>query len=99
MLVCVGELRSSSNYRAVTEAVEAVLKETRHDSLLKKVKQCLSQCGEWPANFAEKFPVVAEVKGLDQVDEMRSKLVEGLKVVLRLQSKAEVSIEVEDVVV
>ena len=84
MVVCVGESRSSSNFRAVTKAIEALLKEERHDSLSKKVMECLRECGRWPSKIEEKFPVVAEVKGLGQVDHVRTKLVEGLKEVLGL---------------
>ena len=80
--------RSASNYRAVTKAVEAVVKEGRHDSLSKKVKHYLKHCGKWSYKMEDKFPVVAEVKGLDQVEvEMRAKLLGGLKKALGIVEK------------
>ena len=92
MVVCVGGEslpRSSSNYRAVTKAVEAVVKEERHGSLSQKVKQFLKQCGGWSSKIEEKFPVVAEVKSLDEIDWMRTKLIQGVKEALGLnQTKA-----------
>ena len=72
--------RSSSNCRAVTKAVEAVVKEVRNNSVLSKVKQYLKQCGGWSSKMEDKFPVVAEVKGLDQVEvDVRTKLIQGLR--------------------
>ena len=87
MVVCVGESRSQANAKAVLGAVQAVVKERRHDSLLERVKQCIQQCGRWPWNFEEKFPVVAEVKGLGQVElVMRRNLIDGLKGALGLET-------------
>ena len=86
MVVCVDEPRSHSNAMAVVKAVKAVVTEERYGSLLAKVKQCLTQCGRWPWNVEEKFPVVAEVKGLGQVEVMmRQVLVDGLKKALGLE--------------
>ena len=86
MVVCVGEARSQVNAMAVLKAVKAVVNEVRHDALLSRVKQCLSQCGQWPWDFEKKFPVVAEVKGLDEVEVvMRQVLVENLKEALGVE--------------
>ena len=96
MVVCVEEERSHINALAVTKAVKAVVNETRHDSLLSRVKQCLGQCGRWPCKVAEKFPVVAEVKGLDRVEAvMRQVLVQELKEALALD-KAQAAKVVSD---
>ena len=91
MVVCVGEARSQDNAMAVLKAVKAVVNEVRHDSLLSMVKQCLSQCGQWPWNVEKFFPVVAEVKGLGEVEVvMRQVLVENLKEALGLERAKEV---------
>ena len=85
MVVCVGEPRAVAK-KMVTAAVKKVMEEVRHDSLLSRVKQYLNECGRWPHQIEEKFPVVAEVKGLGQMGQMRSKLAQGLQVALGLEA-------------
>ena len=92
MVVCVDETpRSHANSLAVTKGVTAAVMEgSRHDSLLARVKQCLKQCAAWPWKVENhKFPVVAEVKGLAQVDNgtMRQVLVKDLNDALGLVVK------------
>ena len=85
MVVCVDESRSRSNALAVFKAVEAVIKEVHRDSLLARVKKCLRDSSTWPWKVEEKFPVVAEIKGLGQVEAMmRRLLIEGLNEALGL---------------
>ena len=85
MVVCVEAAKTRPNALAVAKAVQDAVQGGRHDSFLTRVKQCLRQCVVWPWNIEDKFPVVAEVKGLGEVEVVTGLLVKTLRGALGLE--------------